>query len=134
MFACFEKLNMHDHVHWIFSNVQWIRKCSMNFLIKLLMIVLVTSISTLILIFLNNACETHRRFFVNAWIHFYQHNIIRCRDSIRVIWFYIAIDRNDVDCSKCHRRFMLFRHRQLSISTIFIFNSIINRWQQILNN
>ena len=39
----------------------------------------------------------------------------------------IAIDRNDVDCSKCHRRFMFFCHRQLLISTTFVFNSIMNR-------
>ena len=38
----------------------------MNFLIKLLMIVFVTLISILILIFLNNVYETHRRFFMNV--------------------------------------------------------------------
>ena len=134
MFACLEEWNMHNHVQWIFSSVQWIRKCSMNFLIKLLMIVLATSLSTLILIFLNNICKTYRRLFVSVWIHFCRRNIIRCRDSVRVIWFCIAIDCNDVDCLKCHRRFMFFRHRQLLISTIFVFNSIMNRWQQILNN
>ena len=106
----------------------------MNFSIKLLMTVSATSISTLTLTFLNNVCETHRRLSVNAWIHSYQRNIIHYRDSIRVIWFYIATDRNDVDCSKCHRRFILSRHQQLSISTILAFNSIMNHWQQILNN
>ena len=106
----------------------------MNFLIKLLMIVFATSISTLTLTFLNNVCEIHRRLSVSVWIHSYQRNITRCRDSVRVIWLYIAVDRNDVDCSKCHRRFMFSRHRQLSISTIFVFNLIVNRWQQILSN
>ena len=134
MFACLEEWNMHDHVQWIFNSVQWIKKCSMNFLIKLLMVVSVTSISILILIFLNNVCETHRRLSVSAWIHFCQRNIIRCRDSIRAIWLCITIDRSDVGCSKCHRRFMFSHHRQLSISTISVFNSIMNRWQQILNN
>ena len=134
MFACFEEWNMHDHVQWIFNNIQWIKKCSINFLIKFLMIAFATSISTLILTFLNNVCEIHWRFFVSAWIHFCQRNIIRCRDSIRVIWLYIAIDCNDVDYSECHQRFMFFCHRQLSILTIFVFNSIMNRWQQILSN
>ena len=134
MFACFEEWNMHNHVQWIFNSVQWIKKCSINFSIKLLMIVFAISISILILTFLNNACKIHRRLFMNAWIHSCQRNIIHCRDSIYVIWFYIAIDRNDVDCRKCHRRFIFSRHQQLSISTIFVFNSIMNRWQQILNN
>ena len=134
MFACFEEWNMHDHVQWIFNNVQWIKKCSINFLIKFLMIVLATSISISILIFLNNVYEIHRRFSINVWIHSCQRNIICCRDSIRVIWFYIIIARNDVDYLKCHRRFMFFRHQQLLISTIFVFDSIMNYWQQILNN
>ena len=134
MFACLEKWNMHDHVQWTFSSVQWIRKCSMNFFIKLLMIVFATSISILILTFLNNVCETHRRLSVNVWIHFCQRNIIYCRDLVRVIWLYIAVDRNDVGCSKCHRRFMFFHHRQLSISTTFVFNLIMNCWQQISDN
>ena len=38
----------------------------MNSLIKFLMIVFVTSISTLILIFLNNVYEIHRRLFMNV--------------------------------------------------------------------
>ena len=134
MFACLEEWNMHDHIQWMFNNVQWIRKCSMNFLIKLLMIALATSISTLTLTFLNNICKIHRRLFINAWIHFYRRNIIHCRDSIRVIWLYIAVDRNDVDCSKYHRRFKLSRHRSLSILMILAFDSIMNRWQQISSN
>ena len=134
MFACFKEWNMHDYVQWIFSSVQRIKRCSMNFLIKFLVTVLATSISTLTLIFLNNVCKTHRRLFVNAWIHCCQRNIIRCCDSVRVIWLCIATDRNDVDCSKYHRRFMFFRHRQLLISTTFAFDSIMNRWQQILSS
>ena len=49
------------------------------------MIVLATSISTLILIFLNNICEIHQQFSANAWIYFYQYNIIYYYDSIHVI-------------------------------------------------
>ena len=134
MFACLEKWNMHDRIQWIFSSVQWIKKCLMNSSIKSLMIVFVTSISTLILIFLNNIYEIYRRLSVNAWIHSCQRNIICYRDSVRVIWFCIAIDRNDVDCSKCYQRFMFFYYRQLLISTTFIFDLIMNHWQQILNN
>ena len=134
MFACLEEWNMHNHVQWTFNSVQWIRKYSMNFLIKLLMIVFAISISTLILTFLNNICKIHRRFLMNVWIHFCWHNIIHYRNSIYIIWLYIAIDRNDVDCLKYYRCFMFFRHRSLSTLTTFIFNSIINCWQQILNN
>ena len=134
MFACFEEWNMHNYIQWIFNNVQWIKKCLINFLIKLLMIAFATSISTLTLTFLNNVCEIHRQSFINVWIHFCQRNIIRYYDSIRVIWLYIAIDHNDADCSKYHQRFMLLCYRQLLISMTFAFDSIMNHWQQILNN
>ena len=56
-----------------------------EFLIKFLIIVFVISISTLILIFLNNVCEIYRRLFINVWIHFCQRNIIYYHDSIYVI-------------------------------------------------
>ena len=87
-----------------------------KFWIKLaLTIDFATSILTLILPFLNNDYKIRRRLLVRVWIHSYRYNIIHCCNLIYIVWLYITIDCNNVDCLKCHRRLILFRYRQLII-------------------